>query len=58
MAPTIAMGHHQPDGVKVRDVEVAELAPRLLQREGGLGEGPRQSGTGELGHVVDVLCGR
>ncbi|KAI5127933.1 Glycogen Phosphorylase, Brain Form [Manis pentadactyla] len=34
-APRVA-AHHQPDGVKVRDTKVADLASQLLHREGGL----------------------
>lgn len=56
-APTVAVGHHQPDGIKVRDVEVTELAPWLVQCEGGLGESPCQGGARELGHIVDALWG-
>lgn len=51
----VAVGHHQPDGIKVRDVEVTELAPWLVQCEGGLGESPCQGGARELGHIVDAL---
>lgn len=45
VTPTITVGHHQPDGVKVRDPGTVELAQRLLQCEGGLGDFPRQVGT-------------
>lgn len=56
--PTIAVGHHQPDGVKVGDVEVTEPAPWLLQREGRLGAFPCQGATGEPGHIADALWGQ
>lgn len=56
--PTIAAGHHQPDGVKVGDVEVTKPAPRLLQCEGRLGAFPCQGATGEPGHIADALWGQ
>lgn len=43
-APRVAV-HHQPDGLKVRDSKVADLAPQLLHCEGGLGECPQQGGA-------------
>lgn len=54
-ARTVAVSHHQPDGVWVRKADILKLAQGLLQGEGRLCEPSQQGGVSELGDVVNAL---
>lgn len=51
----MAVSHHQPDRVQVREADILELAQGLLQRESRLCKSPLQGVVGDLGDIAYAL---